>query len=178
VDRSADALLVAQLRAGSEEAARVLFRRHWPAVWRAAYALTGRRSLADEIAQETFVRALAALGRVDADRPLTPWLRRVAVNRALDVLRSERRIAGPSEDDEELAPTGWDEPVPERAEIAAAVLRLSEDKRIVLVLRFWLDYSLEQIAEFLDVPPGTVASRLSRALRDLRTTLGAVRVDE
>jgi RNA polymerase sigma-70 factor (ECF subfamily) len=177
VDRQIEAQLVAGTRAGSEHAGRVLFRRHWPAVWRAAYALTGRRSLADEIAQETFTRALAALERVDAERPLAPWLRRIAVNRALDVLHLEQRIA---HEEGEEAPAGgeWDETLADRAAIADAVLALSDDKRVVLVLRFWLDYSHEQIAELLDLPPGTVASRLSRALAELRTTLGALHADE
>jgi RNA polymerase sigma-70 factor, ECF subfamily len=87
-----DERLVARARAGSREAARELVLRHWPTIWSVVFGMTGRPALAEEVAQETFARALGALDRFDAERPLGPWLRRIAVNRTIDELRRERRL--------------------------------------------------------------------------------------
>src|SRR5262249_58826580 len=84
-------------RRGAREAGAGLCRRYWRDAWRAAYAITGRRSLADDVAGDGFERAFAALGRFDDRRPFGPWLHRIVANRALDLLRAERRLS-----DEEL----------------------------------------------------------------------------
>src|ERR687885_1400294 len=89
-----DAKLVELARKGSREAAGELFSRHWRPAWRAAYAVTGRRELADDVAQDAFERAFAALSRFDERRPFAPWLHRIVVNRCLDLLRTERRLVG------------------------------------------------------------------------------------
>src|SRR4249920_532811 len=89
--------LIREAQRGSAAAVEELFRRHWLGVWRAAFAVTARRELADDIAQEGFVRAVAALDRFDPARPFAPWLTRIAVNLAIDELRRERRL-GPLEE--------------------------------------------------------------------------------
>src|SRR5919108_1427547 len=99
-----DAKLVRLARSGSRDAAAELFSRHWRSAWRAAYAITGRRELADDVAQDAFERAFAALARFDEGRPFGPWLYRIVFNRCLDLLRAERRmVAG----DAELARLEW-----------------------------------------------------------------------
>jgi RNA polymerase sigma-70 factor, ECF subfamily len=156
--------LVAKARSGSREAAHELVLLHWPTIWRIVFGMTGRAALAEEIAQETFTRAFAALHRFDADRPLGPWLRRIAVNRTIDELRRERRLELV---DAEAAEAPYEQALPDDTTIEA-VRALDPARRAVVVLRFWLDWSLEQIAESLDIPVGTVSSRLSRALAELR----------
>src|SRR6185436_4802451 len=89
-----DAKLVELARRGSRDAAAELFTRHWRAAWRAAYVVTGRRELADDVAQDAFERAFGALSRFDERRPFGPWLHRIVVNRCLDLLRTERRLVG------------------------------------------------------------------------------------
>jgi RNA polymerase sigma-70 factor, ECF subfamily len=159
-----DAQLVARARRGSADAARELVLRHWPTIWRVVYGMTGRPALAEEIAQDTFARAFGALHRFDAERPLGPWLRRIAVNRTIDELRRERRL----ELVDPAAPeSAYHQELPDDATIEA-VRGLDPDRRAVVVLRFWLDWSLEQIADALDIPIGTFSSRLTRALADLR----------
>jgi RNA polymerase sigma-70 factor (ECF subfamily) len=160
--------LVAKARSGSRDAARQLVLLHWPTIWRVVYGMTGRAALAEEIAQETFARAFAALDRFDADRPLGPWLRRIAVNRTIDELRRERRLELV---DPEAVEPAYEEALPDHATIEA-VRALDPARRAVVVLRFWLDWSLDQIAEALDVPVGTLSSRLTRALTELRTEKG------
>src|SRR2546426_9388330 len=78
--------------------------RHWRAAWRAAYVVTGRRELADDVAQDAFERAFGALSRFDERRPFGPWLHRIVVNRCVDLLRTERRLVG---GDTELARLEW-----------------------------------------------------------------------
>jgi len=168
-----DPTLVERARAGSREAAGELFRRHWEPVWKAAYALVGRRALADDIAQDALVRAFGALEQFDAARPLGPWLKRIAVNRAIDELRSERRLrlVEPTESDQAAERREPDDA------IVAAVRGLDVGKRLVVVMHFWLGYTVTEVADALAVPAGTVASRLSRALAQLRADLEVERAD-
>ena len=160
-----DAKLVKLARTGSREAAAELFARHWRPAWCAAFAVTGRRDMADDVAQDAFERAFAALSRFDERRPFAPWLHRIVVNRCLDLLRSERRlVAG----DDELERLEWRDPGGGDRELLEAVAGLSLQRRVVIVLRYGLGYSPSAIAELLRLPTGTVNSRLARALDDLR----------
>lgn len=159
-----DAQLVARARNGSREAAAALFERHWDAAWRAAYGVTGRRAMADDVAQDAFERAFAALSRFDETRPFAPWLHRIVVNRALDLLRSERRLVG--EPDEAAA---WPDVRDGDRALLDAVAALPLQRRVVVVLRFGLGLPPSAIAEVLGLPVGTVHSRLARALAQLRT---------
>ena len=160
-----DAKLVELARGGSRDAAAELFARHWRPAWRAAFAMTGRRELADDVAQDAFERAFGALARFDERRPFAPWLHRIVVNRCLDLLRTERRlVAG----DAELDRLEWHDAVGGDRELLELVAGLSLQRRLVIVLRYGLGYSPTTIAELLGVPTGTVNSRLARALDDLR----------
>jgi RNA polymerase sigma-70 factor (ECF subfamily) len=166
-----DAELVEQALAGSHDAAGELFRRYWLSSWRAAFAVTGRRAAADDVAQEAFQRAFGALSRFDSRRPFGAWLHRIVVNRALDVVRSERRLV-PLDQRENGVGGSLDEQVRDE-DVLAALARLDPGRRAVVALRYWLDYSPAEIADLLELPVGTVSSRLSRALAELRTELEA-----
>jgi RNA polymerase sigma-70 factor, ECF subfamily len=162
-----DARLVELARRGSRDAAAELFARHWRPAWRTAYALTGRRDMADDVAQDAFERAFAALGRFDERRPFAPWLHRIVVNRCLDLLRSERRLVAGDVDLERLE---WHDVHGGDRELLAAVASLSLQRRVVIVLRYGLGYPPSAIAALLGIPAGTVNSRLARALDELRET--------
>lgn len=163
--------LIRRARRGAHDAIDELFRRHWRALWRAAYALTGRRELANDVAQEAFVRAMSSLDRFDDSQPFAPWLVRIGVNLALDELRRERRL------DSGEAPDAPAAPGPESDDrVVGAVARLAAEKRVIVALHYWLDYPTPEIARLLDLPLGTVASRLSRALEELRLDLEAEHV--
>jgi RNA polymerase sigma-70 factor (ECF subfamily) len=170
VDQRSDALLVRAACDGDRDAAAVLFRRHWQPAWRVAFGITGRRAMADDIAADAFERAFAALARFDARRPFAPWLHRIVVNRALDVLRSERRLIGGELSLEQPDPgsggAGGDR------ELLAAVQRLPLQRRAVVILRYGIGMAPAEIAAVLDVPVGTVHSRLARALEQLRAEHG------
>jgi RNA polymerase sigma-70 factor, ECF subfamily len=163
-----EALLLDLARRGSADAVSELYERYWPLAWRWAYLATGNRVRAEDVAQDAICRAFREFARHDPDRPFAPWLKRIVVNRALDATRRERRS---SQWFDELRPSLPEEDLPAFEAVVAAVRDLSEPRRLVIVLHYWLDYAVEDIAELLGVPFGTVASRLSRALRDLRAKL-------
>ncbi len=174
VREPSDRDLVRRARHGDREAAAALFRRYWRDAWRAAFAITGRRSLADDVAADGFERAFAALGRFDERRPFGPWLHRIVVNRALDLLRAERRLS-----DEELPETPDVNPAQASGDrsLLAAVAELSLERRVVVVLRYGVGMTPKQIAAALDLPVGTVNSRLARALEQLRESLEVEHVE-
>jgi RNA polymerase sigma-70 factor (ECF subfamily) len=80
--------LIADARAGSEDAVEELFRRYWPDLHRAAFLIVRDAAAAEDIAQEAFLAAISALDRFDRGRPLGPWLHRIAANRAIDWSRA------------------------------------------------------------------------------------------
>ena len=140
-------------------------------MWRAAYAVTADAQLAEDAAQEAFVRALRSRHRLDG-RPWRPWLRRIAANSAIDQLRRRPRGWVGAE----LAPEAWRLPAdgPDD-DLVTAVLGLPVGRRMVVVLHFWCDWTHREIASALGIPPGTVASGLSRALDELSLRVTEVR---
>jgi len=157
--------LVRDVQNGSTAALEELFRREWPRAYRAAYLVVHDAAAAEDIAQEAFLAAVRAIDRFDRRRPFGPWMHRIVVNRAIDVTRARslRR-----EVDAEAAE--WAEAPPDPAaapfsgEVVAALGDLSPEHRAVVVLRFVFDYTPGEIARALEMPRGTVNSRLRRAL--------------
>jgi RNA polymerase sigma-70 factor (ECF subfamily) len=177
--RRPDTELIVLARGGSPEAADVLFDRYWPHAWRAAYAVTADRALADDAAQEAIERAFAALDRYDETRPFGPWLKRIAINRAVDHLRRRHRIELLRDEDTSFHTWSVGDSAADDLRlwaVADAVAALGAGKRVVVVLHYWLDLPLEEIAGVLGLPVGTVASRLARAKAELRTVLEEQRV--
>jgi RNA polymerase sigma-70 factor (ECF subfamily) len=161
--RPSDDHLLEAIRAGSRGAWGELFARHADVAWRTAFAIVHDHARAEDVVQDAFVRAIRAAERFDRSRPFRPWLLRIVTNRALDVLRHEQ-FATPGD----VEPAGTlDLQDADPCEVREAIARLDPDRRAVVVLRYWLDLSPVEIAERLDVPVGTVGSRLTRALDEL-----------
>ncbi len=182
VEAGDDASLVTAAQAGDQAAFGSLVRRHQRAVYRVAYGLTRNASDADDLAQETFVRAYQALGRFRVGEPLQPWLSRIAVNLAYSLFRHRKRR--PETSIESLVEAGkqWEggtDPAEELAETEHAghlnevFAELSPEHQAVLVLRAVQELSYEEIAVALHIPAGTVMSRLSRARAELKSRLAA-----
>jgi RNA polymerase sigma-70 factor (ECF subfamily) len=166
MDDRSDRVLVRAACGGDRVAAGARFTRHWQPAWRVAYGITGRRALADDVAADAFERAFAALARFDDRRPFAPWLHRIVVNRALDLLRAERRVVGGELELESVEAPDVDEQGD--AGLLAAVQALPLQRRAVVILRYGIGMTPADIATVLDVPVGTVHSRLARALDQLR----------
>lgn len=164
-----DEHIVMEIRAGSSRAVAELFERHWLAAWQTAFAIAGRRTVADDVAQEALERALVHLDGFDTTRPFKPWLHRIVVNCALDELRRERRHVPYGEPSDISSAAIYDRF--DDDDLLTALERLPTERRAVIVLRYWLDFTPSEISVVLDIPEGTVYSRLSRALTQLRRTL-------
>jgi RNA polymerase sigma-70 factor, ECF subfamily len=166
-DGRSERTLIRGAQAGSKADMEELFRRHWSPAYRAAYFVVYDRAAAEDIAQEAFMSALRALERFDRRRPFGPWLHRIVVNRAIDWARA-RALRGEIE-------ASAESPVVDRAEqdlgardeLDTALAALSPERRAVVVLRYVLGYTPGEIAELLELPRGTVNSRLRRALDEL-----------
>jgi RNA polymerase sigma-70 factor (ECF subfamily) len=157
-------------RAGRVEDFDALFRHHWPRAYRAAYLVVHDAAAAEDIAQEAFLAAIRSLDRFDRRRPFGPWLHRIVVNRAIDWARARtlRAESGGESLAREVAPDPGGG-LPER--LLSAIRDLPPDQRAVIVLRHVLEYTPGEIAELLDLPRGTVNSRLRRALDALAAEL-------
>ncbi len=171
--------LVRRAQAGDATAYGELVGRHQAVVFRTALILLGRAADAEDAAQEAFVKAYLALPRFRADEPLRPWLLRIVANEA----RNRRRARGRGEHLLGRVLAAWrrdDVPSPEhaildgeaRAELSAAIGRLRQEDRLVVTCRYLLELSEAETAAALQVPAGTVKSRLHRALARLRAELG------
>ena len=167
--RRSDSALVRAARDGDSEAVEELFRRHWPAVYRAAYLVVRDGAAAEDVAQEAFIKAVAALDRFDRRRPLGPWLHRIAVT-APSTGRASARAA--REQAEVVEPAGEPGAHGPLGEVMAALGALSAEHRAVVVLRYVLEYTPGEIAAMLELPRGTVNSRLRRGLDALERALG------
>ena len=168
--RRSEAALVRAARRGDAAALDELFHRHWPGAYRAAYLVVGDRAAAEDIAQEAFLKAVAALDRFDRRRPFGPWLHRIAVNRAIDWGRARALRPEAHGSEERAAPAEAAGGVSD--ELLAALASLTAEHRAVVVLRYLLEYTPGEIAAMLDLPRGTVNSRLRRGLDALQHELG------
>jgi RNA polymerase sigma-70 factor, ECF subfamily len=157
---------------GSVSDLEALFREHWPRAHRAAFLVVQDGAAAEDIAQEAFLAAVRNLDRFDRRRPFGPWLHRIVVNRAIDWSRARalRKETGEIEVGEEEFDTG-DLGNPFSEGIAAGLASLKVEQRAVIVLRYLLEYSPGEIADLLDLPRGTVNSRLRRGLDRLEDIL-------
>ncbi len=162
-------------QAGSASDFEALFRAHWPRAYRAAYLVVHDAAGAEDVAQEAFLSAARALDRFDSSRPFGPWLHRIVVNRAIDWARARalRREVGAGETIEDVpAEERGDPAAPLPEDVLTALASLSPDHRAVIVLRFVLEYTPGEIARILELPRGTVNSRLRRGLDALQGVVG------
>lgn len=146
---------------GSKQALAELYTAHWRRAHRAAFLIVHDAAAAEDVAQDAFLAAVDALDRFDRRRPFAPWLHRIVANRAIDWARREtlrRRVDGEVEVERSATPNGFGD------ELMAALAELPAEQRGVVVLRHLLEYTPGEIATMLELPRGTVNSRLRRAL--------------
>ena len=156
-----------EAQGGSASAFEALFRVYWPQAFRAAFLVVHDAAAAEDIAQEAFLAALRHLDRFDRSRPFGAWLHRIVVNRAIDFARSRqlRNEAGLEETVARERRTELSD------DVIDALADLTPEHRGVIVLRHLLGYTPGEIAELLDLPRGTVNSRLRRGLDTLKERL-------
>jgi RNA polymerase sigma factor (sigma-70 family) len=156
-----------------------LVREHQGIAFRTAYVITGSAADAEEVVQDAFVKAYRARGRFRSGAPFRPWLLAIVANEARNRRRAMGRRARLSLQLAEERPSGGAASSPdvallareERAELLAAVDRLGEEQRAAVACRYFLGLSEAETAAVLGCRPGTVKSRLSRALARLEEEL-------
>jgi RNA polymerase sigma factor (sigma-70 family) len=175
-----DTRLIRAAQGGDIQAYEELVRRYQDLAFRCAFLVVHNAEDANDVTQDAFVRAFAALPRFRADAAIRPWLLSIVSNQARNHRRSRRRSEGLVLRAGEDAPRG-DAPSPEesvldrerRAELLAAIEGLREEDREVIMLRWFAELNEAEMAALLHRPSGTIKSRLSRAMQRLRDALAA-----
>ena len=170
---------ILQLKNGSLEALGALYDNHRQMVYRTALMITGDNQAADDLLQDVFLRLFRFAGNFDAERPLEPWLYRMTTNLAYDWVKRRRSLVSSLEDLADwLVSSGKNTPYEEVeqqdqwAQVQMAVSSLPLNQRVVVVLYYLNDLSIHNISEILEVPVGTVKSRLHYGRLALKRKLG------
>ena len=182
---TSDAELARQALAGSQAAYSVLVDRYASSAVNIAARLVNDRAVAEELAQEAFVRAFARLNTYDSDRKFSSWFFQILRNVTIDYLRRRRvdtvsldgllsaGYAGPADDSHKTSPEDEAERVALAAALTAAIEQLRHEFREVVVLKYVEGLSVDDIAGILGLPEGTVKTHLFRARKELAASLMA-----
>jgi RNA polymerase sigma-70 factor (ECF subfamily) len=165
-------------RAGDSRAFAHLYEAYKDLVYRTAYLLLDDPAEAQDALQETFLQAYRALNSYDPRRSaFSTWLYRITVNHCLNRRRARRPLVHlpPAQFESIASPIDLEGEISENLQLQRALEHLSEKLRVVVVLRYFLDLSYAEMAEVLEIPLGTVQSRLNQALQNLRRALQAAK---
>src|SRR5436853_3641270 len=179
-----DLAFVARARGGDKDAFRVLVERHSRPLFRLAFRMTGNQQDAEDVVQDSFLRAYRQLGKFDERASFGTWLYRIAVNCSLDLVRSRKRRSGhlapvdPEMEDPVLSLPAQD-PTPDRLamsgevreRVAEAMNELSASERTAFVLRHFEGMCIEDVSQVLGCQPGAAKHSVFRAVQKLRRAL-------
>ena len=174
-----DLELIDLVRNGDDDAFRQLVERHSRAIYRSAYRITGNGADADDVVQETFLRAYRAIGGFDSRATFTTWLHRIAINCSLDLIDSRKRREGRIDAGEDLAMIASRDASPDRVvlstemqrAIAQAMSELTGNERTAFVLRHFEGMPLEEIGQILGTRLNATKNTVFRAVKKLRQQL-------
>jgi RNA polymerase sigma-70 factor (ECF subfamily) len=168
--------LVAAAQGGDRSALDALLRRHADRIFAICRRLTGNQADAADAAQEAMIAVVRGLDRYDGRAAFTTWAYRVTTNACLDELRRRRRRPDPGLPEVEAEPAGsrphLDQTVADRLSVDQAMSTLAPEFRAAVALRDVVGLDYAEIAEVLEIPPGTVRSRIARGRAQLAAALG------
>ena len=180
--------MIEDARHGDERAFRAIMEQNNQRLYRLARSVIKNDAEAEEIVQETYLRAFTALPTFRGDALLSTWLTRIAINRSRDFLRRRKFLRLFTSADDEDNREGWIEPVDERPDpereimarqlrtaIEAAEKELSPQQQVIFRLRHYENRSLEEIATLLGLRGGTVRAHLFRSIHKIRQILEELR---
>jgi RNA polymerase sigma-70 factor, ECF subfamily len=177
--QTSDPELIVQLQGGSLEALGELYDRYRNLVYRTALAITGDQEAANDLLQDVFLRLFRFSDRIDGTRPIQPWLYRITANLSYTWVKRDHRWLHSLEDLAEWlvgssrnTPYEYVEQRDDWYRVQKAVSVLPISQRMVVVLYYLDDLSLQEISEIVDVPVGTVKSRLHYGRQALKKSLG------
>src|SRR6267378_1620141 len=179
---TSDATAIDRARGGDSDAFRLLVERHSQPIFRVAYRMTGNEHDADDVVQETFLRAYRQLKHFEERANFGTWLHRITVNCSLDLLRARGRADrhyGGDPESAELSGAGRTEPQQDRLllsadlqkHVAAAMELLSSNERTAFVLRHFEGMPVEEIGKTLGIQVNAAKHTIFRAVRKLRESL-------
>ena len=165
--------IITRAQSGDREAFAVLFEQYKNLVYKTAYLMLGETTEAEDALQEIFVQVYKSLSTFDPSRAaFTTWLYRITFNYCLNHRRRKRPLTMPLED---ISPALHNEfPGTQLADeevLQQAIGKLTDRQRAVVVLRYFWDLPYAEVAQILDIPLGTVKSRIDLALKTLRKVL-------
>ncbi len=170
MSQPSDGSLVSQTQRGETEAFSELVRRYQNSVFNVCYRMLAERRDAEDLTQETFIRAYQRLGSFDKERAFGPWIRRVAANLCLNHIKAQKPATALIHDERvyqhdtvEKNPEGKQQLREEKGNIRAAILELSANYRAVIELRHYQEMSYKEISSQLNIPVTDVKSHLFRA---------------
>ena len=177
----AESITLARAQAGDSEAFQMLVEENSHKMFRLAYRMTGNEADAEDVVQETFLRAYRRLGAYESRAHFSSWLHRIAANYAIDLLRRRKRWqTDPVDATEQTSPLTGDDPGPESRAFAseigirveAALTGLTAKERVAFTMRHFEGLSIKQIAAATDNNVNTTKNHIFRAVRKLRKILG------
>ena len=180
-----DAAVVSRARSGDADAFRVLVERHSRSLFRLAFRMTGNQQDAEDVVQESFLRAYRQLGNFDERASFGTWMYRIAANCSLDMVRARKRRndhMAPVDDDRQEDPMAQlpsEDPSPERIALSSEVRQrvteameeLSPTERTAFVLRHFEGMRMEEVSRVLECQPGAAKHSVFRAVQKLRRAL-------
>jgi RNA polymerase sigma-70 factor (ECF subfamily) len=179
MSKASDQELVVQLQHGSLDALGALYDQYKQLVYRTSLAITGDNEAASDLLQDVFLRLYRFANRIDIQRPLEPWLYRMTTNLAYTWVKRNRRWLWPLDEIADWISGGGNDPPYSQVEmddewqqVQQAVTALPLQQRVVVVLFYLNDLSLQEISEIIEVPVGTVKSRLHYGRNALKKSLG------
>jgi RNA polymerase sigma-70 factor, ECF subfamily len=163
-----DVAVIERARNGDDEAFVLIYEHFSAQIHRYVYRLVGNQELADDITQETFLRAFQSIRKISKDANVSAWLYRIASNACFDVLRRRKLITWmpmleESDKSDEFTSEDFSPQVIESQVVRRTLAQMPPALAVCLVLRSVEGFSCEEIAEILKIPKGTVFSRLARA---------------
>lgn len=180
--QSDDAAAIARAVAGEEDGFREIVDRHGRAVYQLAFRITGRAEDAEDVVQETFIRAFRQLGTFEARSSVGTWLHRIGANCAIDLVRRRRPLEiveapdhldrrGASGHAGGASPAALAESSRIQRQIEATMAALSPRERAAFVMRHYEDHSIEEIASALGMNTSAAKHAVFRAVRKMRAAL-------
>ena len=180
-DHPEELMLIIKAKRGNTEAFEALVRKYQKPIYYLCYRMTGAHQAADDLSQDVFIKAYFALSHFKEEMNFFSWIRKIAVNRAINYLKVWKREKTMGGDEMRVSqnPDASPQEMPEETyqrkqmvkKFKKALQELSAEQRAIFVLKVYENQSYEQIAMTLNIPQGTVMSRLSRARQKLKNAM-------
>ena len=180
-EHNEDQMLIAKAKRGDSQAFEALVRKYQKPIYYLCHRMTGAHQLADDLSQDTFIKAYTSLQSFNEGMNFFSWIRRIAVNSAINFLRKRKREKPLGDSDMRVTdiPDAPPQEMPQdtlqkkqmEKKFKEALSELPDDQRVIFVLKVYENQSYEQIASMLKIPHGTVMSRLSRARQKLKAEM-------